>query len=229
MIEKLVSFLPPIIVLLSIAVILICLYRFIPSRFLDKEKLKKEKNVISWFKENKLKAVLISTLSISLYAPALEELVFRAPLIIIFDTVSGYAWIGILVSSVIFAAIHRFGKIGEIAFETMKESFITNGELEEEEEIDDFELKRKNFIKRVNRNRLLSSFLIGILTGYLGVKYQSLYLCFGIHVAWNLLFPPLLTILFLIVMVAWTFISVKMDDCKRSLRRRRITKQLLKN
>lgn len=221
MVEKLVSFLPPIIVLLFIVVILLCFSRLIVSRLFDKEKLKDPEYVAQWSKEHKLKTILISTLSISLYAPALEELIFRAPLIIIFDTVAGYAWIGILVSSVVFAVIHLFGKFSEIIFEGTKEAFIASEELGEEE-IDDFESSREGFIKRVNRSRLLSSFLVGILSGYLGIKHQSLYLCFGIHAAWNLLFPLLLTILFLIVMLAWTFISAKIDDLKWSFRKRRI-------
>lgn len=224
MIEKLVSFLLPIIVLSSIVVVSFCLYRFIPSTLLDKEKLKNPKYAVQWRKEHKLKAALIAFLSFVIYAPALEELIFRAPLIIIFDTVSGYAWIGILVSSVVFGVMHYFGKFAVIGFEVIKETSIANGE--PEEGVNDFESKRESFIKRVKRIRLISSFLLGILLGYLSVKYQSLYLCLGIHAAWNLASPFVLPIIGLIAVVIYFFISerisVKIDDFRWFLRKRRL-------
>jgi membrane protease YdiL (CAAX protease family) len=223
MIEKLVSFLPAIIVLSSIVVILLCLYRFIPARLLDKEKLKNLKYAVQWSKEHKLRIVLMTILVAGLYFPALEELIFRAPLIVIFDTLSGHAWIGILVSSVLFAVVHYSGKFAVTGFEAMKEMSIANRE--PEERVDRFESKRENFIKVIKWGRLISSFLIGILLGYLAIKYQSLYLCFGVHAAWNLVLRHILGILAGIVVAVFTlifpFISAKIGDFRWFLRQRR--------
>ncbi|GEM_PF-6607109 len=46
----------------------------------------------------------------NIFAPTAEELIFRAPLVIAFGTLSLFAWMGIAVSSVAFGAIHWFGK-----------------------------------------------------------------------------------------------------------------------
>ena len=194
MIGRIIHFLPSICVLLSIFA-LTCLYLKIIGR------LKKDLQNIEWVRRNKLKAVaLVGFPIIYLWAPLLEELIFRAPIVVLFGSISNYAWIGISISSALFAAIHCIG-IGEDIY------FIAG--LEEIEDIDsalrveDLEKKplaiSRNEIKKRRLIKVASTFILGMLAGYFGVKYQSLYVCVGIHIIWNLVMPIILQVLLVLI------------------------------
>ena len=105
MTERFFQFLPSIVVLTSIAIVTFVYLRLISKRF--KERMKS----IEWCKENQGKIIwLIGIPFQNVWAPVAEELVFRAPLIIVFSSISGNAWRGIWISSILFSLVHYFGK-----------------------------------------------------------------------------------------------------------------------
>lgn len=80
-------------------------------------------------------------------APAVEELIFRAPLIIAWSAMSTNAWYGIFVSTILFALAHL------------------------------------PMVKK--RIMIIGVIPLGILTGYYGILYQSIWVSVGIHMLWN--------------------------------------------
>ena len=52
---------------------------------------------------------------------------------------------------------------------------------------------------------------LGILAGYYGIKYQSVWVAFGIHSVWNLIMPAVLPILMLLGVLAFLGISSLWD------------------
>ena len=150
---------------------------------------KKELDSIAWWKENRWKAFwrLLGP-EIHLLLPFREELIFRAPLIIAFGFLSPHAWIAVLLVATVFAALHSLlGKkltLSEVFSEHEKRHLETDSL---KETISFLKEAKK---KEIRIRRLLHPVLIlplGILTGYYGIQYQSIWVAVGIHVFWNLL------------------------------------------
>lgn len=200
--ERIYVFLPSILIIACIAGVTLLYLKLIVKRFGDSFKS------VEWHEKNKQKvAWVVGAPFINIWAPAVEELIFRAPLVIAFSAMSSFAWYGILSSSALFALTHWVGKkiwIPEIL------SARENGE----HKFDDLktEVNRlhqeagKKIIVRKVLHVILTLFL-GILAGYYGIKYQSIWVSFGIHSAWNLIMPvvlPLFTILGMLVLLGIT-------------------------
>jgi membrane protease YdiL (CAAX protease family) len=102
--------------------------------------------------------------------PLLEELLFRAWLIVFFKKLSLWSWLDIVVSGIIFGKLHKSGSAVTKMFEFIQPKttpFFQN--------------------KNAQRARVFSTAGLGILCGYLIVRYQSLYFGVIAHAAWNLL------------------------------------------
>ena len=96
--------------------------------------------------------------SLVMLSAAIEEVIFRSPLLMFFNGLSGAAWIGILISSVAFGGLH-------IAY---------------------FYLGWKHSsLKRAVANSLFAM-PFGIAFGWLCVQNQSLLVPFVAHASWNL-------------------------------------------
>lgn len=103
--DRVIVFLPSIVILASIALATIFYCRWLIKHYGEEFKS------VAWHKEHELKVSLVlGTPLIVVYAPAVEELIFRAPLIIAFSSVTTNAWYGILASSLAFSLMHLFGK-----------------------------------------------------------------------------------------------------------------------
>src|SRR3989339_155617 len=131
-------FWPQIMVLSCIAVLVFLFFKLIIWK-IGKDNLESAE----WFNNNKKKSLVLYFVFLFLWAPIFEELIFRMPLIIFFDSLSNVSWIFIILSSILFALMHQ-----------------------------------KNFI-------LLATFILGIVAGCVGIKYQSLYYTSFAHFAWN--------------------------------------------
>ena len=104
MTERFFQFLPSIAILASIAIATLIYLRLISRRFRERTKS------IKWCKENHWKIIwLIKMPLLYVWAPVAEELLFRAPLVVIFSDLSGNAWLGIWISGLLFSLVHYFG------------------------------------------------------------------------------------------------------------------------
>lgn len=182
--ERILLFLPSILIIGGIAIITYVYLKWITK------KLGNNLKSVSWIEKNKLKiSLLISSPSVYILAPAWEELVFRAPLIIAFGELSSVAWCGIIASSILFSLLHWFGnKVSMFEIFDAKE----NGENESDNLKDEstrLSLTMRKQIKLKKILHVLFTIPIGIISGYLGVKYQSIWICVGIHSLWNLIIP----------------------------------------
>lgn len=173
---------------------------------------------VEWVIENQKKINLKFSLPmINIWAPTAEEVVFRAPIIIGFSALTYYAWYGIIISSALFAALHwrghklHFGEIttfdsaGKPKTDDVQKRFDAVGH-EKRKEV----LVRKVF-------HVFVSFWAGILFGYLGIQYQSLWAAVMAHAAWNL-FAPILGVIIGVIgglcIVAFFFIKDRIEEWK---------------
>ncbi|OHA50340.1 MAG: hypothetical protein A3A80_00600 [Candidatus Terrybacteria bacterium RIFCSPLOWO2_01_FULL_44_24] len=181
--ERFLHFLPDIAVIATIAALTWLYIKALSHHIGENSKS------ITWLKKNPKIALLVGLPTLFIWAPTVEELIFRAPLIIVFGAMSPYAWIGIVVSNIIFAVIHQ-GKNSvrkHIEFSTHLSN--QEGELA----TDDYETERAGFIasqpKQTTVAKIFSvipQFALGMLSGYLGITNQSIWLSVGIHCAWNI-------------------------------------------
>lgn len=177
---------------------------------------------IEWYKKNQWKVEsLLGIPAVNILAPATEELIFRAPLIIIFSDINGNAWAGILVSAFAFASIHYFGcqiKLFEVL--QMKEGNQIKTD-DPQTGIKEIEKMQAQQMKIRRLSHVVGTFPLGILAGYYGIKYQSIWISVGIHSAWNLLVPLILPLLVILSILAFSRIIEAWDNFWWKRRRRK--------
>lgn len=195
--DKLLEFLPSLIGLACIALISwFFLWRM-------SKKYKEELKSITWCRENKKKIFLTMTIPLGyLYAPALEELIFRAPLVLFFDNISDLAWQGIFVSATLFGICH-WGKNTMIPSSLFVKS--DSGEQVSdslEEEIKRLQETNKKIVLVQRVVHVSISFGVGVMIGYYSIVYQSIWVAFLIHSLWNIFAPTLFSLLFALFVLA---------------------------
>lgn len=204
--ERIEQFLPSILILLGIAVLAFIYLKFTIKR------LGQNFKSVEWHQENKWKVMWsIGIPAQNIWAPTAEELIFRAPLIVAFSVISPQAWIGILVSSVAFAAIHWFGKkvnILEIISKKEKGDAKTDSVEAELAQIEEAS-PRGMRIRRIAH--VIAVIPLGVLAGFYGIEYQSIWISVGIHAMWNLFMPLILLILAFIVSLLFLGVSSLWD------------------
>ncbi len=200
--EKIDPFLPSISIISFITAFMLIYLKLIFKHFGDNFKS------VEWQKNNKWKvAWLFASPGQYLAAPVAEELIFRAPIIVAFSTISSSAWYGIWVSAVLFAVIHWFGpKISaeELILEQEKHKNITDDVVTEAKRISQ---KASGRVLLVRFAHTICVLPLGILAGYYGIKYQSIWVSCGIHATWNI-FMPVLVMIFLALIAIVIFCTV---------------------
>jgi len=101
--------------------------------------------------------------------PLLEELIYRAWLIVFFKELTFWSWFFIVVSGIAFGKLHKQGSGISLMFEAIRpesSAFFSS--------------------KAAQRGRVIMTSILGILCGYFVVKYQSLYFGVIVHALWNL-------------------------------------------
>lgn len=213
--ERIYAFLPSVLVITCIAGVALLYVRWNIKRFGDNFKS------VEWQKKNQWVVIwTVGTPLANVWAPAVEELLFRAPLIIMFGAMSSAAWYGIFTSSGLFALLHLLGKKIYIAE-------ILSSREDGDHESDDIEVEMNRLHQEAGTTTILVrkalhvviTFPLGILAGYYGIKYQSIWVAFWIHSAWNLIMPIVLPILATLAMLAFLSFSSLWTKVKWQLRR----------
>lgn len=88
-------------------------------------------------------------------------------------------------------------------------------------EIDRLHQKHRKEIVIRKALHVVCTLLLGILLGYYGIKYQSVWVAFGIHTAWNLIMPFVVLLLILMGVLAEHSISSLWDRVRWRRRRSR--------
>ncbi|MFA6537321.1 MAG: CPBP family intramembrane glutamic endopeptidase [Patescibacteria group bacterium] len=172
------------------------------EKFFIMKKCKEKIRSIAWVNRNKVKAYLIAMPLFVISGPAIEELIFRAPLLIFFDEISTNAWWAIIFSGAIFALLHYFNNkvsFSDLVMRQNDDNVQSDNMLNEIKRVGN-EMSRWDFFGR-KVFPVVVAFSLGVLIAYLGIAYQSLWLCLLVHGAWNLIMPTVLPILLLIVWI----------------------------
>lgn len=208
--DRISLFLPNLGIIAAIALLSTLVLRWIDKKY------GKDLNSVSWVAKN-WKGVIrpVALFIILIYAPFREELIFRAILVIIFPEVTRNAWYAILISAAVFAAWHvpntrYLGGGGWL--KKYKEGTLESDDLEAEssklrkENLEEFP---KGTLPILRVLTFVYPFSIGIVAGYFGIKYQSLWIPVLVHFLVNLLGPLMVigTSLLLMLVVATFFLA----------------------
>lgn len=198
--ELFVRLLPSIVVLSVIAGIG-KLYFWLINKFLHDQV-----NSAEWIQSHGLFTTLCLGFPLQIIVgPAIEELCFRTPTILLAGYFPSFKWAFILLSTTVFACAHWFGKkllVEElVASDARSKHSIDN--LDDLGEIVEFE-KRNEIIKRKFLH-VLFAFFPGFLLSYFGVKYQSLWISYGLHAVWNLIAPLGVVLILLLFKIVTSF------------------------
>lgn len=174
-----------------------------------------------WFESHKRRVLFFVGFPAIMMLALGEELVFRAPLILAFESWNREAWPWVALSSIVFGLIHY----GDHMFAAMRTW--SSGESVKDEtgaEINDYR-KRLQIVKgsmvvpRVARiARMCVTGCTGFGFAYVGITWQSIYLAAGTHFVWNigLQFLILLVVLpFLLLRLGWEVLLERIDAVRR--------------
>lgn len=165
-------------------------------------------NSIAWVKAHqKMIFWKFGLPQIVLSAPCVEELIFRAPLIYCFSSMTRTAWISVALSSVVFGILHWSGDfVSTNVVITQKTTSDQTDDLKQE--VEKVEGENKKAVLFSKMFRVCLSTLLGAWLGYLGIAYQSLWVSVGAHALWNLIMPALLPLLLLLIWIIlqWTVV-----------------------
>ncbi|MBI1957337.1 MAG: CPBP family intramembrane metalloprotease [Candidatus Niyogibacteria bacterium] len=221
--ERFLLFWPSIAILLAIGGALRAYFKFLNKRY--GEHLKD----MEWVKENGGKITLLYVLpTLWFVSPVIEELMFRMPLIFFFGSITPLAWIGIGVSSVVFALMHWFSGFSKAYHRGLHSGLHSKkdaGVIAVGVETPDPKQEKSILYSRVWQ--VFATSILGILAGYYGVYYQSIWVSIGIHLAWNVaaitvfpIFVGLVVVAILCVLAVWEkFMSfVRRRRCRTQMR-----------
>lgn len=175
MLQRFILFLP------SIALVLITGFLgFLLARFQRRRLRDKLKNP-DWREKNNQKLLLLFGFPVNcIWGPAVEEVVFRAPLLILFSSFTDGAKLGILISSLCFGVIHYLSPLKKRVYESNQK---------------DAERRKKSW-HRVAHG--VMTMIAGIFFAYFAIIYQSLWVSYAVHAIWNFLFS---------IVLAWLIID----------------------
>jgi len=163
--------------------------RYAVKRWFPKEKI----GSVEWASENvKMIFWRISLPVMYIQAPTLEELIFRGPLLFLFVSLTSSAWIGIMVSALLFGVFHWFNPTAD--FSDMKKLAKTDDLASAAKEVE-AQQPKLTLIKR--SISVLVTCVLGAIAGYYTIVYQSLWAGVAVHFVWNLVVPIMLPLVIL--------------------------------
>jgi membrane protease YdiL (CAAX protease family) len=185
-------------------------------------------NDVDWCRQNKWKLVFFCAVPmIGAIAPVIEETLFRAPLIILFSALMPAAWATIVLSSLLFSVLHVGGLppylLGQKVFENEKSAGKKVAEATE-----GAGAENRGMVIGYRITRTIFAFSLGLVAGWLGVKYQSIYPCLIVHAGWNLFCLSGLNALLMVLLLVVIMLPVTIYNRIRGyLRYRKMRKGLL--
>ena len=195
--DRLEFFLPSVLAIASIAG-----FSFL-ILFLIRRRFKEEFKSLKWLEEQRWKTCFwFSCLYVYVFAPAIEELLFRGPLIIWVQPESPLVWHYTTLSAIIFSLVHWRGhkiSIREL-FDIKHRRDRTSDDLEAE--VKRLKEKESRLVLTRKITQTIITFPLGLLAGYYGVKYQSIWVSIGIHSMWNLFMPIAFPMTILLIALA---------------------------
>lgn len=130
-----------------------------------------------WRKQNYWKIFWLGIIpDVIIIGPAIEEIIFRLPLVILFNSLTVMCWWGIGLMATLFATVHWFMQ----AFDNYDGEYLTSLSLQTRKPVN-FKSKKMKLI------RVASAFLTGLGCGFFTIKFQSLWISFFVHAQWNTL------------------------------------------
>ena len=147
-------------------------------------------------------AMLLGMPAICIITPAMEEILLHAPLIAIFPRMTTGAWVALIASSIGFGVLHGFDQFVTLIAKNNSEVPLNSRQ------------QRGHHIWRGAITTILA-----MIIGYFGITRQSLFLCFGIHAAWNFTMMIGIPLILIILVSVFSIIVVNIPDL---LRRRRL-------
>ena len=202
--ERILAFLPSLAIIAGITACAFALFHALNRKY------GKQSESVAWQKEHRGFLSLVSLLQSFIIAPFLEELLFRAPLLVLFPGLSSNAWLGILGSACLFSLIHWPKSKEKFAAMIYQQSEMKPADG------DDF-LANVKKMEEVHRGKILFfrilqctlAFFAGILYGYLAISFQSLWPSIGAHIVWNLVVPFILGVSIQVILGVLAAIFVK--------------------
>lgn len=135
-------------------------------------------------KRRKKLALSIGLPTLLLGGPALEEIVFRLPLILFFQDLNAAAWYTIGISSIIFGMTHH--KIGVRTADKILNTDTVREHMKVLSSKDQRQAQR--FVQiGMKMQVVLQTTLLGVIFGFFAVETQSILIPFIMHVVWNFL------------------------------------------
>lgn len=142
---------------------------------------------VQWTAKHIIARMKLDTMTVSVCSPAVEEVLFRAPLIIMFSSLSSNAWYGIILSSALFSLLHlpklKIANIYTILAEWQKGNLESDSVKQESARLLS---EQKVSTSKDKIIQLVVTFCLGVMFSYIGIVYQSLWLCVTVHAIWNL-------------------------------------------
>lgn len=191
--QRFIDLLPSILLLAAISLIIFLYLRFLSKKIRSIE----TDNGNQQTGQNKPIKVFGSLLLCVILAPAVEELIFRAPLIICFPELTKSTWIAIILVAAVFGYVHINN------YKNWKKFFEN---LKKEEKVE-ANADTERLAKFKTLLQIFAAFAFGIIIGYEGIEHQSLMLCFALHAGFNLFMLVGLPIVIVLVMSVWVIVS----------------------
>jgi len=183
-------------------------------------------NDVGWVRKNKWKIIFfLSFPVVVIVGPVLEETIFRAPLIIFFGSLTPMAWVGVIVSSLLFALSHAYNLPSLLLSEKIFRDKGVNESEKVAQVVENIKKENKSEIKAYRIVLIIVTFVLGMVAGWLGVKYQSIYPCLILHVGWNLC--SILGIQAILLLLVVMCVVGPLSWIGEILRRRKIKKRAL--
>ena len=138
-----------------------------------------------WFEKHAKPVGIIVWLQIYLViTPAVEEIMFRAPLILFFSSLAKIVWAVIFASSLVFGLLHA------------TKNWFNQGNLSGIPGIVMDSLGWRVW-------RFSTTTTLGFILAHQAVLHQSLYRCFWIHLCWNVVFMLMVPLFLRFVILLW--------------------------
>lgn len=187
------------VLIIGLSILILKVYLKILTNWIEKQ----PHDNIEWLKQNQIKLCFLVNVPLTLIlAPTFEEFFFRLPLIVMFRDVSGNAWLGIIISAVLFGAIHYLNPSALYVGSQILDAGKNKGQGAKFSDVaKEVPTKEKKTILWTKLSQVVATFFLGLISGYYGIKHQSLFVSVGLHAAWNLFMPFILMVVVLIILL----------------------------